>query len=74
MEQNISAASRVGIQAFQVNGIIEVCAVLSDVGFDIASVQPWHESDYDGSTLLSNRMSSKNEGRIILRWFGHTAS
>ena len=38
MEQNISAASRLGIQAVQVNGIVEVCAALSDAGFDIGGV------------------------------------
>ena len=40
MEQNISAASRLGIRAVQVNGIVEVHAALADAGFDIAGVHP----------------------------------
>lgn len=47
MEQNISASSRLGIQAVQVNGIAEVCAALSDAGFGIANVHAWQESGYD---------------------------
>ena len=38
MEQNIATANELGIQAIQVNGIGEVCAALSHVGFDTASV------------------------------------
>lgn len=36
MEQNVAAASRLGIQAVQVNGIVEVLAALSDAGFDVS--------------------------------------
>lgn len=37
MEQNVVVANRLGIRAIQVNGIGEVCAALSDVGFHSAA-------------------------------------
>ena len=49
MEQNIAAASRLGMRAVQVNGILEVIAALSDAGFDTSGVHPRQESDYDGA-------------------------
>jgi len=51
MEQNISAASRLGIRAVRVSGIVEVLAALSDADFDIAGVHARQESDYHVTAL-----------------------